>query len=73
MNERSGPVFPYTHDCPDCLFVGHIQDTGNSQLDIYICTRSGGDASVIIRFGNDAPDYWSLPVFRLRELLKERV
>lgn len=63
------PLTPYQHDCQTCQPIGHMHDTNNHQLDLYICPKWGGNISVILRYGNDGPDYWSFPVFRLLELI----
>lgn len=67
----SEPVTPYTHDCKKCHFIGHLHDTANHQLDIYICLKPWGDASLVIRHGNDGPEYWSYPVFGLHKMMEE--
>lgn len=41
----------YRHDCDVCRFVGNMRG-----CDCYTC----GD-SVIMRYGNDCPDYGSMP------------
>lgn len=41
----------YDHDCDHCRFVGHLGD-----VDCYTCGES-----VIMRYGNDGPDYESMP------------
>ena len=44
----------FTHDCTSdcCKYAGSFNDA-----DVYT-SRSG---TLIIRFGNDGPDYWSYP------------
>ena len=42
----------FTHDCEACTFLGPYQG-----YDLYVC-----DTSVIARFGNDGPEYSSLPI-----------
>ena len=41
----------YQHDCDVCRFIGHV-----GHVDCYTC----GD-SVVMRYGNDRPDYSSMP------------
>ena len=47
----------FTHDCDECVFVEHI--FGH---DWYVCPPSERrTGSVIARFSDDGPDYWSMP------------
>jgi hypothetical protein len=45
----------FSHDCARCLFVGQLDGE-----DLYAC-GAGGEASLVRRFGDDGPDYGSLP------------
>ena len=44
----------YGHDCATCRYLGSTHDP-RGVYDWYACTES-----VVARFGNDGPDYWSL-------------
>lgn len=50
----------FTHDCDLCDFLGHFW-----RHDVYFCARRPGTmnrhGSWIARFGNDGPDYSSMP------------
>lgn len=49
----------YTHDCPDCLFLGH-----RDGLDVYCCEKGGGSGPTLIaRYGNDGWNYASVGAF----------
>ncbi len=55
----NAPVF--THDCDDCRYLGTLA-TPEGRTDLYICV--GGEEvgpSVIARFGDEGPDYSSMP------------
>lgn len=57
------PVAPrFTHDCDQCVFLGHVEDHGRTH-DAYYC--SGGkrdDPTLLARYGDDGPRYWSGPI-----------
>lgn len=57
FNIISNPKF--IHDCSGCLFLGNYK-----QYDVYFCPNAesfcGG--SIILRFGDDGPEYNSAPV-----------
>jgi hypothetical protein len=49
----------FSHDCAKCQFLGIVCDQ-----DLYICGARvipGLGPSVVARFGNDGPDYTSMP------------
>lgn len=43
----------YEHDCNRCAFLGQ-----HRQYDVYVC-RQGGWPTVVLRHGDDGPDYHS--------------
>lgn len=51
----------FTHDCDSCQYL--YTDT-RKKVDWYVCPTSLGSAkgSIIGRYGNDGPEYWSSPV-----------
>ena len=50
----------YKHDCTDCRYLGSMFMPGSPAVaDWYKC---GSDPTVIARFGDDGPNYWSMPV-----------
>jgi hypothetical protein len=51
----------YTHDCPKCKYLGSmLLRLGDSDsVDWYRCY--GSDPSIIARYGNHGPCYWSMP------------
>ena len=51
----------YTHDCEGCLYIGHF-----GRYDCYFCPQ--GDATIIARYGNEAPEYASGIEFAKRPL-----
>ena len=50
----------YTHDCKNCQFLGSCVPNFNDGKfgDLYICVHEN-DASIICRYSDDGPDYWS--------------
>lgn len=48
----------WTHDCKKCEYLGSMF-LGRGLADWYEC--KGSDPSIIARFGDDGPDYWSMP------------
>ncbi len=51
----------FTHDCDDCRYLGTLA-TPEGRTDLYRC--DGGPtvgASLIARFGDEGPDYSSMP------------
>ena len=53
---QATPGPQYAHDCERCTFLGRI-DEG----DVWHCPNDGG-GSIIVRFGDDGPEYSSFPV-----------
>lgn len=51
----------FVHDCDKCLFLGQYKEK-----DWYYCSEQALDGSVIGRFGNDGPDYASIPLKLLK-------
>jgi hypothetical protein len=47
----------YVHDCEACQFLG----SSSKGMDLYWCSQGGGPniSTVIARFGNEGPDYFS--------------
>lgn len=43
----------WTHDCEHCRFLGAMYN-GGDLFDWYACKQS-----VVARYGNDGPEYWS--------------
>lgn len=51
----------YVHDCSACHYLGRIlSPEGTEEWDVYFCGKSE-DGSVILRHGNDGPQYASMP------------
>ena len=55
LNTRAKPR--YEHDCLKCAYQGRI-----NEYDIYTCSNSIDDCSVIARSSSEGPDYWSSPL-----------
>lgn len=50
----------FKHDCEKCQFVGTFEG-----CDGYVCVspnRTFGAGSVVVRYGDDGPDYASVPM-----------
>jgi hypothetical protein len=47
----------YQHDCLGCKYCGQI-----NEYDIYVCSNSDHDVSVIARSSDEGSDYWSSPL-----------
>jgi len=47
----------HTHDCNACEFHGYF-----GGYDVYTCGQGGLGSTMIARWGNDGPEYQSLPV-----------
>ena len=54
----------YKHDCNACVFIATVYEGGEFQ-DAYVCT--GRDSSVVLRHGDDGPDYSSWPAAMVTE------
>jgi len=54
----------FTHDCSKCFFLGNDLYQSNYSIiaDLYYCGNEKG-GSVIVRYGDDGPDYESGPLF----------
>ena len=50
----SQPTPLYTHDCTDCTYYGTIK-TALGWSDVYAC-----NATVVLRYSSDGPDYRSV-------------
>jgi hypothetical protein len=50
----------WTHDCNKCKYLGSMFVLSDT-LDWYTC-GVGFDKTVIARYGDDGPEYWSKPV-----------
>lgn len=59
----------FKHDCEDCRFVGNFENEGQV-ADGYVCTVTH---SIILRNGDNPPNYSSVPgfVLRVRDLMQE--
>jgi hypothetical protein len=57
----------YIHDCDKCVFLGHLLDR-----DIYFC-KKGNSPTIILRYGNDGPEYLSGLCFATQKMLDSRV
>ena len=49
----------FTHDCPACQYLGSTRDP-RGVYDWYACTQTACAESVVARFGDDGPAYWSM-------------
>jgi len=54
------PVARYAHDCECCVLLGQDKDA-----DLYYCPREG---SLVARYGDDGPDYSSMPAYVVAHL-----
>lgn len=62
MTRIEGVTAPiYAHDCEGCVFVGAYQ-TDIQKYDGYFC-KDCDSGSVVLRYGNDGPQYASAPKF----------
>jgi hypothetical protein len=55
----------YQHDCDGCQFQGQ-HTVGETEVDAYWCPKCDG-GSVILRYGDDGPEYASSPHFVLTD------
>jgi len=52
----------FDHDCEKCIFIGVGRDLSNNErVDLYVCLKEDGNHSFIYRYGNDGPEYGSMP------------
>lgn len=49
----------FTHDCGNCTFIGVINGKDGRTLDAYCCEQGGFMPTIVLRFGDDGPDYVS--------------
>lgn len=59
------PTPMFTHDCDCCAFLGNMYAPTRPAgfVDMYRCDAHG--ATVIVRYGDDGPDYSSASLSRL--------
>ena len=58
----------FQHDCNECKFLGTINNNLEN-VDCYYCETSITGSTLIARFSGNGPDYSSMPVNMLRELI----
>lgn len=58
--------FQHFTDCDKCTFLAHDQYQ-EGQMDVYYCPQHGYDASILLRFGDEA---WEFHSFWITELPK---
>lgn len=58
--EKYNPV--YEHDCSECQFLQNVGDDNGKIYDVYYHEQPSGMNAIIIRSGNDGPEYWSCPI-----------
>ena len=69
-DEKIHTIYPdgkhWAHDCKGCFFLGAYYDD-NKPIDVYVCTngKKRGNVCILLRYGNDGPDYWSMSTFHL--------
>ena len=54
----------YDHDCDNCVYV--FTTHGDTDYDWYVCPGKY-DTSVIARYADDGPNYWSCPAHMVRD------
>lgn len=54
----------HTHDCDKCRFITATYSDHGETYDWYICGPSNS-LSIIGRYGNDGPSYWSMDLATL--------
>lgn len=57
----------HTHDCETCVLLGTTPRAGVDQ-DVYFCGDQSPEGSIVIRYGDDGPDYGSFPLGTARVL-----
>lgn len=57
----SAPAPKFKHDCESCYFVKNVDG-----YDVYLC-----NGTIIARYGNDGPDYASMPINMFLRLWRE--
>ena len=58
----------FTHDCDLCKFLGHF--IGH---DVYLADHLSTGASLIARFGDEGPDYHSMPLALFQKQIRENI
>jgi hypothetical protein len=57
----------FKHDCDQCTFLGHFVNS-----DVYTCSKGNvlvrDIRTFIARYGNEGPEYTSMPVLSIEEL-----
>ena len=53
----------YDHDCDNCVYV--FTTHGDTDYDWYVCPGKY-DTSVIARYADYGPNYWSCPAYMVR-------
>jgi hypothetical protein len=55
----------FQHDCCECLFLGTTDDPRGRSYDLYVCAKASTaqtlGPSLIARYGNEGPEYISMP------------
>lgn len=52
----------FKHDCERCVFIGNYSDERYPKADLYWCLSLNGQ-TVIVRYGDDGPEYSSGMIF----------
>ena len=52
------PRFKHT-GCTGCQFLGTLVSNAGMPHDLYVCTQGGTSPTVLLRFGNEPPEYLS--------------
>lgn len=52
------PEPEYTHDCEKCVFLGRSY-SDKKTFDVYYCLQGGFHPTIVARYGNSGPDYYS--------------
>lgn len=56
----------FEHDCERCVYV--LTTHGDNDYDWYVCPDGGSlGSSVVARYGDDGPNYWSMPACMVRQ------
>lgn len=71
MSKTPTPL--YTHDCDLCRYLGTVERI--QWYDLYVCERSpdAGSRSLVARYGDDGPDYTSMPASLVKTLAHNSV
>ena len=58
----------YDHDCDNCVYVFTTHSIMGEDYDWYVCPQPGKyDTSVIARYADGGPNYWSCPAYMVRD------